>query len=107
MTEITEQGYHPTIATEQLSDGQTMAFSIGEHELLLCRSKGKFYAFKNECTHQAKPLTNAKIRRGTVICPFHGAQFNLSDGESLSALAHCALTTYSVEVQNNRVMVRL
>lgn len=107
MIQKIERGYYTAIEANQLSDGESVALTLEGHAVLICRFKGEFYAFKNLCPHQGQPLTNARVRMGKVICPFHGAQFELSDGTSVGILTKCSLTTYTVQIQNEMVQVLL
>ncbi len=44
-------------------------------------------AYRNECAHEALPLTDAMLdlSNGTLTCPWHGFCFDASSGECLSA----------------------
>lgn len=107
MIQKNESGYYTAIEANQLTDGESIALTLEGHSVLICRFKGEFYAFKNLCPHQRQPLTNARVRKGKVICPFHGAQFELTDGASASNLTKSSLTTYAVQVENDMVQVLL
>ena len=49
-------------------------------EVLLVKNKGEYFAFKNKCPHQNKPLNGCTINNGDIICPFHRYQFSLDNG---------------------------
>jgi nitrite reductase/ring-hydroxylating ferredoxin subunit len=49
-------------------------------EVLLLKEGDKFYAFKNKCPHQGKPLDACWIDKGSVVCPFHQYHFSLETG---------------------------
>ncbi len=49
-------------------------------EILLVKSDGDYYAFKNKCPHQNKSLENCKVADGNVICPWHQYQFSCETG---------------------------
>lgn len=107
MNQKIHAAYCTAIATDLLADGESTALILEGHDVLICRFKGVFYAFKNLCPHQAQPLTNARVRMGKVICPFHGAQFELSNGASVGTLTKSSLTTYAVQIQDEMVQVLL
>ena len=50
-------------------------------EVLLLRNKDKFYAFKNKCPHQNKPLNDCTVQDGFIICPFHRYHFSIENGQ--------------------------
>lgn len=43
---------------------------------------GRLYAFSNVCTHKGGPLNEGFVRRDCVVCPWHSANFRLSDGKN-------------------------
>ena len=49
-------------------------------EVLLVKNKGEYFAFKNQCPHQKKPLNGCTINNGDIVCPFHRYQFSLDNG---------------------------
>nr|WP_013933262.1 Rieske (2Fe-2S) protein [Pseudoalteromonas sp. SANK 73390]CBK62710.1 tmlT [Pseudoalteromonas sp. SANK 73390] len=104
---LAQGNYHIAISAEQLTDGQSMALKINGYNILLCKFDDQYYAFKNSCPHQSRPMTNAKVKAGKLICPMHGAQFSLSDGASMGSLTNRPLTRYEILVDNNAVHIKL
>ncbi|MDP4536988.1 Rieske (2Fe-2S) protein [Alkalimonas collagenimarina] len=104
---LVQGSYHKATTENQLKEGKSMALKINGYNILLCKFDGQYYAFKNSCPHQSRPMTNAKIKAGKLICPLHGAQFNLSDGASLGSLTKRPLTSYDILVGNNEVHIKL
>jgi nitrite reductase/ring-hydroxylating ferredoxin subunit len=37
---------------------------------------------ENRCSHREEKLTGGRIRRGQIMCPVHGARFDLRTGAS-------------------------
>mgnify|MGYP001106446847 CR=1 FL=1 len=58
-------------------------FKVGEQSVLVIKSGDNFYAIANKCPHLGLPLTNGKVDRETITCPFHGSRFDLKTGENL------------------------
>ena len=52
--------------------------------ILLCRSAAGIHAMDETCPHQAMSLEGGRVRGTSIICPHHGARFNLEDGRSMS-----------------------
>lgn len=49
-------------------------------EVLLVKENEQFFAFKNQCPHQRKPLNDCVIQNEHIVCPFHKYHFALQDG---------------------------
>jgi len=71
--------------------------------LLLCGAAvfnvdGGFCATQAKCTHRDGPLSDGVFDETTVICPLHGAQFNVWTGAVVHGPATEPLRTYRVTV---------
>ncbi|MEP4703645.1 MAG: Rieske 2Fe-2S domain-containing protein, partial [Hyphomicrobiales bacterium] len=79
----------------QLSDGERVAVYLQE---------GKLSAISNACAHQNGPLGEGKVIDCFVTCPWHGFQYNVTDGRSPAPFTEM-VPTYRVSIQGNAVMV--
>jgi anthranilate 1,2-dioxygenase ferredoxin component len=57
--------------------------SIEGWQVAVARNGGRLLAFNDRCPHQATRLSTGRIRKGTIICPLHGARFGLADGRCI------------------------
>lgn len=64
------------------------------HDLLVCHSKGAFFAVANKCSHADEKLDCGRVRNGWVSCPIHGARFALETGEAMNPPATQPIATY-------------
>lgn len=84
-------------------DGKLVA-SIGGWRVLVCKVDGKYHALNDRCSHAASPLSGGRIRRGTVMCPLHGARFDIATGACLGA-AYPRLRQFALRVEAGRIAV--
>jgi len=68
---------------------------------------GTFHAIENECTHEGGPLGQGLLRGDRVLCPWHGAEFDVTTGAVLSPPADYAVETFRVVVEGGEVCVEL
>lgn len=67
---------------------------------------GDLYAIEDMCTHDGGPLVEGSVVNGCeVMCPRHGARFDIRTGEALSMPAFEATETYAVKVDGNDVLI--
>ena len=76
--------YRRACAVADVVEGESLAVMIGDRELLVCRFGGHVYAVENRCSHRDEKLSGGRIRRGQIMCPAHGARFDLKTGASYS-----------------------
>lgn len=98
------QEWIDAIAISELTEGARKAMTIQGIPILLIHSNGVYYAIRNQCTHQALPLTDGEITDGRITCPFHGAIFCLKTGAVGSPPAFDDLDTYPVRVNNHGII---
>lgn len=86
----------------------TMTLNGRPHEIIVVNQSQRLSAYRNECAHQALPLTDAvlDVSNGTLTCPWHGFCFDASSGECLSAPG-AQLEQLPVRVDGGDVWVRL
>ncbi|MFN4182263.1 MAG: non-heme iron oxygenase ferredoxin subunit [bacterium] len=66
---------------------------------------GKFYAVDDRCTHAEASLSEGEVQGLTVVCPRHGAKFDLTSGAALSLPAVIPVRTYPVSVEGDSVFL--
>ena len=105
--------------TTDLEDGTMKELSVQGHEILPAKIGHSYYAADNRCPHMGGKLSRGKIKGTVVTCPRHGSQFDLKNGEVVCWLKGTGLlskigkalkqpqplTTYSVTVEGDRVMI--
>ncbi|WP_299463848.1 non-heme iron oxygenase ferredoxin subunit [uncultured Gimesia sp.] len=79
---------------------------IDDTPVLLILLNDQVFAIEDACTHDGQPLTNGCIEAGAIICPRHGARFDLATGKALCMPATKPIQTFEVEVRDRKVFVR-
>ena len=81
-------------------------FSVSETKILLSKgSDGKFYATSHLCTHYKAPLAKAAFMEDRIVCQWHGACFNIKDGNIEDGPALDSLKSYPVKEENGTIYV--
>lgn len=87
-------------------DGRACVVDAGGTPVALVVANGKYYAFSNVCRHRGGPIGEGEVDagEGTVICPWHGWQYDLNTGTArLNPLAK--LQVFKVAVVGDEVRV--
>ena len=101
---------HETSITIALSDvpmAKMHACAAGDREILVCRTKQGIFAVDNICTHAYARLNEGRLRGTRLICPLHGASFDVRDGRVLGAPATTPLLTHAVNVTDGRIEISI
>lgn len=96
------------INIEDLAAGRSRLEMHGKQAILVCRSATGYYATDGICPHQVKTMDGARVRANGVICPHHGARFQLDGGQSLSpSITQRPLTIYPTRLEGTSLFVSL
>ncbi len=90
-----------------LPEGGRKVVEIGDRVIGLFHVEGKFWAIDDLCTHDGGPLAEGPLEGLTIICPRHGARFDLRTGQALSMPATRSTAAHEVQVRGNEVFVKL
>ncbi|HZY98366.1 MAG TPA: non-heme iron oxygenase ferredoxin subunit [Candidatus Baltobacteraceae bacterium] len=91
--------------TGDVAPGTTRRLETDGIELLLCNVDGKLYAIEDVCTHDGGPLDQGTLEGETVVCPRHGATFDVRTGDALTLPAVIPLMTFPVTIEGDDVYV--
>src|ERR1700733_596300 len=94
-----------SIALADVAEGKPHVCMAGEREIVICRTKDGLYALDNICTHAYARLNEGRLRGTRLICPLHGASFDVRDGRVLGAPATRPLATHPVSISGDCVEI--
>src|SRR6202167_6185605 len=80
---------------------------IGAREIVLCHTREGVFALDNICTHAHARLCEGRLRATRLVCPLHGASFDIRAGRVLGPPATVALPTHAVRVVDGAIEVAL
>lgn len=96
---------HRVAKRSELTPGTTRRIDVDGQELLLCDVDGEVYCIEDVCTHDGGPLDQGELEGACVVCPRHGATFDVRTGAALTLPAVLPVTTYEVAVEGDDVYV--
>jgi nitrite reductase/ring-hydroxylating ferredoxin subunit len=94
-----------SIPLAQLREGAMQAQSVDGAEIVVCRTKQGIFAVDNICTHAFTRLCEGRLRGTRLICPLHGASFDVRDGRALGAPATRALAVHQVRLVDGSIEI--
>lgn len=101
---MTSGSWHGVVAEDALPEGDKLAARVNGWFVLIARQDGVFFAVNDRCTHQASLLSGGKVRRGVVMCPLHGARYELANGRCIGG-GYRDLRIFPVRVHDGMIEV--
>jgi 3-phenylpropionate/trans-cinnamate dioxygenase ferredoxin subunit len=79
---------------------------VADQEIAIFKDgAGNLRAVSPWCTHQRVSLMSGWIEGGELVCPLHGARFDLATGRHLCAPAPRPLLSYPLKIEDGQVWV--
>ena len=102
---MAEPGYQLVAQRGDVPPGKTLCVEVGGREILLCHTAQGLFAVDNLCSHAAARLCEGKLKGHRILCPLHGAAFDVRDGSALSKPASEALRVYPVKLEGGGILL--
>lgn len=83
---------------EDLPSGERILIEMDYEPIVIINLAGNYYAIGDVCTHDGGPLGDGEIDDHQMICPRHGARFDLTNGKALTLPAVEDTPSYPVRV---------
>ena len=92
---------------EELPPGSMKIVPAGQISIGVYNVGGELYAVEDRCSHDDGPLVEGdwEPEEAVVICPRHGARFDLRSGRAVTLPAYLPVETFPVRVEDGIVRV--
>jgi 3-phenylpropionate/trans-cinnamate dioxygenase ferredoxin subunit len=97
---------HRVAALSEIAPGTTKRVELAGVSMLLCNVAGSVYAIEDVCTHDGGPLDQGELEGACVVCPRHGATFDVRSGAPTMP-AVMPVATFPVDLRGDDVYVEL
>ncbi len=94
---------------EELPPGEMKLVHAGQISVGVYNIDGELFAIEDRCSHDDGALVEGDWLpdRGVVICPRHGATFDIRTGKALTLPAYLPVDTFPVRVEDGVVKVAI
>jgi len=87
-----------------LRPGEKKLVEYEDEDVGLFNIAGQFYAISDVCTHDNGPLVDGELDGDCIICPRHGARFNVMTGvQTMPAFSPVPL--YQVQIEGDDILI--
>lgn len=98
--------FTPVIGAELVAEGAPVKAMLGTTSLVVVRRGDVVYALKSTCSHAGGPLDEGTLQGDSIICPWHGSTFRLSDGAVRHGPAQTRQVAYRARIENGQIEVQ-
>lgn len=91
---------------DEIPEGDRRIVEVDNFSIGVFHHQGNWYAMHNACLHRGGPVCAGTLEGNTLTCPWHGYQYNLTDGVLLLD-STARLPMYPVEIVDGVVQVKV
>jgi nitrite reductase/ring-hydroxylating ferredoxin subunit/uncharacterized membrane protein len=95
----------PVARRDELQVDQMKLVHVDGQRIVLARRDDGYVAFDDRCPHRGGSLAGGAMICGTVQCPWHGSQFELSEGRVRAGPAETGIRTYTVREADDGIRI--
>lgn len=94
------------LSEDELTPGELRRIQVRQTPVMLLRQDASLLAASPVCTHLQGPLDEGTLDGACVTCPWHGSEFDLTNGRAIHGPATAALPIFETRVVDGRIQVR-
>jgi 3-phenylpropionate/trans-cinnamate dioxygenase ferredoxin component len=99
--------YVPVAQATEIPSGERLFVEIDNLPIVIFNIAGQYFAIADLCSHDNGPLGEGELEGTQVICPRHGARFDVMTGKALTMPAVEDIPAYPVRVVDGQIEVGL
>lgn len=92
-------------SVNDIPPGERLHLDLQEESVIVLNIGGEFYCIADLCTHDGGPLEDGDLVDHQIVCPRHGACFDVRSGKVTRLPATDPIPTYQVKVENGMLFV--
>ena len=102
---LQEKGWLVAGDLDEIDEDCAKVVTLSDDErVAIFKYDGKLSAITNACAHQTGPLGEGKVLWGCITCPWHGYQYNLSDGRAPDPFTE-KISTYRLQLIGSTILL--
>lgn len=95
----------PVASVDELQNGDRLFIEIDNEAIVVFNIAGGYYAIGDVCSHDNGPLGDGELHGYEIVCPRHGATFDVRTGQVLSLPAVVDIPAYPVRVVDGQIEI--
>jgi 3-phenylpropionate/trans-cinnamate dioxygenase ferredoxin subunit len=90
-----------------LKPNQSLTLEVDERFVVVVQLDGKVFCIEDLCTHDGGTFGDGELDGNCIVCPRHGAKFDVRTGAAACMPATEPTLSHQVEIRDGDVFVKL
>jgi len=92
---------------EEFQEGGRLFLEIDGKPIVVIKLANQYYAIADVCSHDDGPVGEGELEGFEIICPRHGARFDVRTGKVLALPAFVDIPAYPVRIVDDQIEIGL
>lgn len=101
----TECEFIEVAVSDEIPNGERLFLEIDQEQIVIFRIGGSLFAISDVCSHDDGPLGDGELDNHEIICPRHGARFDVRSGKALTLPAYVDIPAYPVREEDGKIFL--
>ena len=103
--DLSSYTFYEIAKVNDLPPGERFFIEVDGAQIVIFNIAGQFYAIGDVCTHDDGPLGDGELEDYTIVCPRHGAHFDVRSGKAVRLPAVRPTPFYPVRVAGDALEI--
>jgi len=90
---------------EEIPVNERVFVEFEGRQIVIINLAGKLFAVGDVCTHDNGPAGDGELDGHELICPRHGARFDIRSGKATRAPAFTDIPSFPVRVEDGKIFI--
>jgi 3-phenylpropionate/trans-cinnamate dioxygenase ferredoxin subunit len=95
--------YIKVAAVQEIPENERLFIEINELPIVIFSLNGEYFATGDICSHDRGPIGEGQIEGYEVICPRHGARFDIRTGKVTRFPAASDIPSYPTKIEDGNL----
>ena len=89
----------------EIPTGERLFVEAADKPIVIFNLAGQFFAIGDVCTHDEGPLGDGTLQGFNIVCPRHGAEFDVRTGKVMQMPAVVDIPAYPIQVREGVIFL--
>lgn len=99
--------FHYVCPRDQIRPNRPQSFEVDDRFVVLVEIDGQVHCIEDMCTHDGGTLGDGQLDGNCLVCPRHGAKFDVRTGKAICMPATEDTPSHTVKIESEKIYVAL
>jgi 3-phenylpropionate/trans-cinnamate dioxygenase ferredoxin subunit len=104
---VSEQLFTAVTEARNIEEKSFSTFDVNGTGIVICRFRDEYFALENRCSHALSAFDEGRMRGYRIMCPLHGATFDIRDGSVTGLPAKLPIRSFPLRIVDGIIEVEL